>query len=416
MAGGAQEAPEEGSAVSDSPRSSPVSPAVGGALTPCPSPSSSGKKRHPAEMETSAAELATSWDTISTDLPSPMKMPKVTPRAGLSWSAPASSASKSDSSSSATASCSDSDNESKSSSSSAMDDSLVTLVVPKSPVPTPPPVYERYDVQPRRAVPAPEAVPGTEWWFSTVWPHLSPLFETLPLESESYFTEHLCAGTCPDLLAFKILGITSHCCMGLGEKKKSAQQFIKLNFPTVAHRLFTDNQAFIEGEGTCVMAGGRKGRTVRVAAGRPHTVSGGFPCQPWTKGRAKNGSSMKAGEPSKHPDYEVSMVQFPAYLRARRPGQWFAEEVEDMDRFQIPDQDDTIDAVQTDLWKFCLLCAQLGYAVRSFEADHILFAQVPRARTFLAAALPIYLGLTLVGKMWKSQYRGTQGKIKLHTP
>ena len=76
------------------------------------------------------------------------------------------------------------------------------------------------------------------------------------------------------------------------------------------------------------------------------------------------------------------MTEFPAYLQARQPDQFFIEEVPDMAKTCTAVEGDSHneDDPKSDLWEFMRRCCAAGYAVRSWNADHGMFVGVPHER------------------------------------
>ena len=239
----------------------------------------------------------------------------------------------------------------------------------------------------------PERVDGVEWWLERLWNAMVDKRARLPKEPAAvYTTEHLCAGAGTDLMAFKILNVP-HRCLGVAEKKPGARAWLKQEFGALLGRLYTANSAFIDGHGTDVLGGKRKSnKGVKISTIKPRCVTAGLPCQPWTRARSKSGTSERGSCPSQHPDYQTTMIEFPAYLHARQPDQFFIEEVPDMAKFftnmsgsqvvsKANEYDEDCEDPKSDLWEFMRRCCAAGYAVRSWEADHGLFVEVPRTRT-----------------------------------
>ena len=219
-----------------------------------------------------------------------------------------------------------------------------------------------------------------------------------------YTTEHLCVGAGTDLMAMRILDLP-HRCLGVSEKKPKVRKWLKQEFREKLGRLYTANEAFIDGHGKDELGGKRKtAKGVKVSSTKPRCATAGLPCQPWSRARSKNGSTDRSGAAEKHPAYETTMVEFPKYLRVRKPDQFFIEEVNEIGKTpfqpklleevklsggqvvdklsggQVVDDEDDGDP-KSDLWEFMRRCNAAGYAVRSWEADHAVFVKVPRPRT-----------------------------------
>lgn len=223
---------------------------------------------------------------------------------------------------------------------------------------------------------------------SSVWDAIKDIRARLPkMPMAMYTTEHLCAGAGTDLMAMRILQLP-HRCLGVAERKRCAQVWLKQQFGQDLGRLYTDNKAFLTGAGTDLLGVKnrcRKSPCVKVSSARPRCATAGLPCQPWSRARAKGGSTARSGCPGSHPDWQTTMVDFPKYLAVRKPEQFFIEEVPDIARRrQLPDDgDESIDEGEeaSDLWEFMRRCVAAGFAVRSFKADHKMFVNVPRPRT-----------------------------------
>ena len=83
--------------------------------------------------------------------------------------------------------------------------------------------------------------------------------------------------------------------------------------------------------------------------------------------------------PLAFPVLEVTMTQWPLYLRTRGPRAWWIENVPEIGAYYSSDND-----AETHLELFMRLCCAEGYAVRAFHADHNVFSEVPRPRTVTA--------------------------------
>ena len=67
------------------------------------------------------------------------------------------------------------------------------------------------------------------------------------------------------------------------------------------------------------------------------------------------------------------MIQFPLYLKVRRPAQFWIE--------NVPEIAEAKNGEASDLEIFAAECCKLGYAVRGVRIEHELFVEVPRSRT-----------------------------------
>lgn len=365
--------------------------------------SSPPKRPHSAPPSTSGEALSPPPAKIARVAPAHRTLAK--PSAVFGWDAAVSGKTSSESSSSSSSSSDDDDGSSSAASSASGKPSVLGSAPPSPLVAVAAQVAQlprqRYDTHAPHAVAEPEYMAGTEWWLKPLWPSLAPLLSQLPDDRPLYKTEHLCAGTAPDSMAFNLLHhVINHKCIAVAEKKRAAQTFIKSTFGSEVGILFNDNAAFISGRGKDALRGNKESVLPKE---RAHCASAGLPCQPWTKSRSHSGESNRTSTPSRHPDYNTTMVQWPLYLKTRRPGCWFVEEVPDMEAYQTPDVDDTIDADQTDLWRFALSCCHEGYAVRTFEADHGLFAKIPRHRT------PAALHIASIGWVFVAWFLGRPG-------
>ena len=60
---------------------------------------------------------------------------------------------------------------------------------------------------------------------------------------------------------------------------------------------------------------------------RPDVASGGFPCPPFSAVRTKTGSTARTGPPEQHPQFDLVMHQYLAYIDYKRPRSFWLLEV-----------------------------------------------------------------------------------------
>jgi hypothetical protein len=275
-------------------------------------------------------------------------------------------------------SSSDSSDSSNDATSASHDRTQSTATASSPAAPAIPRVRQRYDVRPDSCdFPRPTPIFGTEWWFDVLWPQFARLRSRLPdAPHRPLLVEHLCAGAGTDFMAWKVLGVGVHC-LAACETKPMARSFLKSTFGPDLGSWFEFNTDLLEQTAFCHLAE----RDKPVPSDRPDLTSIGSPCLPWTKGRSRNGGTARSGAPHLHPDYQVTMHDFPRHLRSRRPRSWWLENVPEIATTPCIDCEEDGDGKRaSDLWQLCFLCCQAGYAVRTIEIDHNLFVEVPRKR------------------------------------
>jgi site-specific DNA-cytosine methylase len=167
--------------------------------------------------------------------------------------------------------------------------------------------------------------------------------------------------------------------LGCAEKKKTPQRFLLHNFGTKMGHLFTDNSAFLEGHGHCLV----HNRVCNVPAERPDFTAGGLPCQPFTCNRTHTGTSARTGAVSGHPDFSTVMNTWGSYLHIRQPGAFFIEEV--------PDFNSMSEDGNSYMWNFSQHCVKAGYAVRAMTMNHNVWVNFPRERTRVSKSCALAL-------------------------
>jgi len=161
-----------------------------------------------------------------------------------------------------------------------------------------------------------------------------------------------------------------HRVLGVAERKPLGQTFLKYNCGESLSHIFTENSAFIMGEGRC----SQHGRTCKVSTERPDCVTGGLPCQPFSKARHKGGPTKRTFAADEHPDYVTVMEEFRSYLACRQPRSFWIEEVCDMETTYYNGIGESC------LMAFARLCTAEGYAVRAFKLDHCAWVASPWLR------------------------------------
>ena len=140
---------------------------------------------------------------------------------------------------------------------------------------------------------------------------------------EPILMELQCAGMAGEVKAIKKLGYDVTV-IGCAEKKTSAQRFLRYTYGSDIRHMFTDNAAFMNGQGSCHMC---RSATCPVSPRRPHLATAGFPCPPFSRARCRTGGTERTGKTESHPDFVLVMIQFEQYLRARVPYMFWVEEV-----------------------------------------------------------------------------------------
>lgn len=161
--------------------------------------------------------------------------------------------------------------------------------------------------------------------------------------------------------------------MGLCDKKKVAQKWLKHHWGRSARHVFTENAALIAGSGTCVL---HPGQECRASQQRPDLATAGLPCPAFSRMRQKGGTTASTGAPWDHPSFHTVMTEWQEYLSAREPRGFWIEEVE---AFASTDARTGVSF----LHRFSELCCKLGFAIRALTLNHSIWTELPRSRVFI---------------------------------
>lgn len=156
-----------------------------------------------------------------------------------------------------------------------------------------------------------------EWWREPLWTSLQHKRQDLPLnQPRPVLVESFCTGSFSEGVAMGSLGIDYKCVLAC-DKKGASAQFVMSNFPKVSH-FFTSLADQISASGECKVHSGMCELSDEDMASSDILI-GGFPCQPFTHLRQRNGSTPKTGAVSGHPDANIALEEIPALLRKRKP-------------------------------------------------------------------------------------------------
>ena len=166
--------------------------------------------------------------------------------------------------------------------------------------------------------------------------------------------------------------------LAVSEEKLAAQKWLRYQFGGQCGHIFKQNKCFLDGYGPCFLHG-----TVCQAPQKAVDVaSGGLACQAFSNARVQNGTTPCTGEPTKHPKFHSALVEFPEYLRQRRPKCWWIEEVltflkrlaalKGLSPYEV----------------FCESVRGLGYAIKGFYGHHGIWINAARSRVFVVGCLP----------------------------
>ena len=162
--------------------------------------------------------------------------------------------------------------------------------------------------------------------------------------------------------------------LAVAEKKATARRFISYNYPKKIGHVFHDNSAYMSDSGGFC---DRHGKDCIIEGPPADISSGGFPCPPFSSQRNKTGGGPRSGPEHTHPLFDEVMVKFIAYLRRRRPGIFWLEEVLGfLRKLKILDYKSGVEVVAE-------LCEAEGYACEALTIDHSVFITISRVRCFL---------------------------------
>ena len=220
--------------------------------------------------------------------------------------------------------------------------------------------------------PPPEWPADIEWWARRMWNGFLPLRRPFKRKLN---VEILCAGTAAEIMGGRIMDIPLSV-NGLADSKKISQKWLKRHWTKSAAHMYCDNSSMERARGGfCFLHGQHCAGPTK----RPDVMSGGFPCQPFSQWRQKNGKSNKTGGAANHPLVSVVMTGLLEYVRGRRPHCIWVEEVEGfMRRHPSLDHQSPCQVVVAAL-------QDEGYTVIVLKMNHNLFITVSRPRIFLVA-------------------------------
>ena len=182
-----------------------------------------------------------------------------------------------------------------------------------------------------------------------------------------------CAGLAGEIKAIRKLGFDVRV-IGMAEKKPSAQKWLRHVYGGEIRHMFTDNSAFVNGNGSCF---GCRSAACPVSPQRPHLATAGFPCPPFSRARQRTGGTDKTGKTEAHPDFQLVMVHFVQYCRVRAPFMFWVEEVLG---FLTP-------LAALDGLSPCQVLVQklevVGYSCEAVKLDHEIWIRNTRGRVWI---------------------------------
>jgi len=153
--------------------------------------------------------------------------------------------------------------------------------------------------------------------------------------------------------------------LGAADRKAGARAYLLSHYRKHLQNacLFLSNSSLVTG-GRCVTHGKTCLGTTKRMGHRVSTLSGGLPCQAYTKQRQKTGETARTGRANQHPDHE-SVLDSPDLLEEIQPAQFWIEEVQDF-RAHLKD--------------FMRKCARAGpgYSCKAVVCDHADFCMMDR--------------------------------------
>ena len=112
---------------------------------------------------------------------------------------------------------------------------------------------------------------------------------------------------------------------------------------------------------------------------RPDVAGGGVPCPPFSAMRVKSGNTAKTGPAEKHPAYCLVMVEFFAYIDARRPRSVGLEEVKGfVQPLKVLGNISPAQYLKIELQR-------RGYHAKAMLIHHVTFVKNTRERVFMCA-------------------------------
>ena len=163
--------------------------------------------------------------------------------------------------------------------------------------------------------------------------------------------------------------------IGAAECAKLPQKFLMDCCKGILAHCFTENDAFIKGEGACIMC---KDPICHVDEREPDLSSGGISCQAYTMQRHKKGNTLKEGPIDTHPKHYTASEEFYKYLDARNPKGWTVENTDAWDQINPK-------TGKTFMAEFAEEAAKRGrgYAVRAIITEHNVWVRMKRQRIIM---------------------------------
>jgi hypothetical protein len=165
----------------------------------------------------------------------------------------------------------------------------------------------------------PDGFDDVQWWARPIFTALEHIRRARPKHQSRPIVLHsACTGTFAEKLACDALGLVVGECVG-ADLKPASRRFVESNVSGVIH-FFQSLQELTQSRGHCLMHG--SDCTLRAASDggrRPDFAIFGPPCQPFTRQRARSGTTVRTGCSEAHPQYDVTMRGIVSYIAAHRP-------------------------------------------------------------------------------------------------
>lgn len=163
--------------------------------------------------------------------------------------------------------------------------------------------------------------------------------------------------------------------IGAAESAKLPQKFLLEHWKGILAHCFTENDAFIKGEGACIMC---KDPICHVDEREPDLSSGGISCQAYSMQRNKKGNTLSTGPIDTHPKHYTASEEFYKYLDVRNPKGWTVENTDAWDQINPK-------TGKTFMAEFAEEAAKRGrgYAVRAIITEHNVWVRMKRQRIIM---------------------------------
>ena len=171
--------------------------------------------------------------------------------------------------------------------------------------------------------------------------------------------------------------------LGLSEVKAHAVRFLRARWDAILRHaehghIFSSNSCFVNGGGFCH----RHGKECKVATSAVDIACGGLPCKAFSAMREKRGPTPSTGPQSAHPSY-APVAEFVSYLKARKPGTFWIEEVEAFANIDSKLRNSTTGILESHLEVWSREVVRLGYSIRVMRWQHQVWVSNKRSRLLI---------------------------------